>query len=253
VNPHIFLVVAIVVLAGDAVAATIPLPRPRPAEAPQTAEQPAETVEPSACQLRVSGQLAVITPLPAVIGPGECGGSDLVRLEAVLLADKRAVPMNPPATLRCLMAEGIAQWVREDVTRLVAPLGVLAGIENYDSYDCRGRNRVVGAKVSEHGRGNALDVKSIKLASGKAVQLTEPTVPHEFRDAMRASACARFTTVLGPGSDGYHEEHVHVDLAQRRGGYKMCQWDVRDPPPPPAAGDVVAAIPLPRPRPATAP
>jgi len=45
--------------------------------------------------------------------------------------------------------------------------------------------------------------------------------------ALKESACARFSTVLGPGSDGYHEDHVHLDLAQRRGGYKICQWALR--------------------------
>jgi hypothetical protein len=58
-------------------------------------------------------------------------------------------------------------------------------------------------------------------------------------------------TVLGPGSDGYHESHIHIDLAERHNGYKLCQWDVRDPPPP----SVEAAeedVPLPRPRPASA-
>jgi hypothetical protein len=61
--------------------------------------------------------------------------------------------------------------------------------------------------------------------------------------------CARFSTVLGPGSDGYHENHIHVDLMERRSGYRaMCQWDVRMPevtPPP----EVVSAVPLPQPRP----
>jgi hypothetical protein len=49
---------------------------------------------------------------------------------------------------------------------------------------------------------------------------------------MRRSACARFTTVLGPGSDGYHENHFHVDLAQRRGDYRLCQWNLPRPPEP---------------------
>jgi hypothetical protein len=49
--------------------------------------------------------------------------------------------------------------------------------------------------------------------------------------------------VLGPGSDGYHEEHVHVDLAERRGGYRICEWDVREP------GETADMVPLPRPRP----
>jgi hypothetical protein len=50
--------------------------------------------------------------------------------------------------------------------------------------------------------------------------------------------------VLGPASDGFHENHVHVDLAERRSGYRICQWAVRD------ASDL---IPLPRERPADAP
>ena len=53
-----------------------------------------------------------------------------------------------------------------------------------------------------------------------------------------------FTTVLGPASDGFHENHVHVDLAERRSGYRICQWAVRD------ASDLV---PLPRERPSDAP
>jgi hypothetical protein len=69
-------------------------------------------------------------------------------------------------------------------------------------------------------------------------------VKHEFREELRKVACAKFTTVLGPGSDGYHEEHIHLDLAERRGGYRLCQWNVLDP---------VPDVPLPRPRPADAP
>ncbi len=57
-------------------------------------------------------------------------------------------------------------------------------------------------------------------------------------------------TVLGPGSDGYHEDHVHVDLAERRNNYRICEWDVRIPEPVSAAADA-DSVPLPRPRPAT--
>jgi hypothetical protein len=67
-------------------------------------------------------------------------------------------------------------------------------------------------------------------------------VPRDFREHMRQSACARFKTVLGPGSDGYHEDHIHLDLAERHNDYRMCQWDIREP-------GQVADIPLPRPRP----
>jgi len=149
------------------------------------------------------------------------------------------------------MAEAIVRWVREDVAAAAVALGsTLEAIENYDSYDCRGRNRVAGARLSEHGRADALDVRSIKLGDGRVVELTDVHVPPGFRDALRRSACGRFTTVLGPGSDGYHETHIHLDLAERRSGYRICEWDVRLPPEPPGE-DVTAGDrpPLPRSRP----
>ena len=121
-----------------------------------------------------------------------------------------------------------------------------ARIENFDSYDCRGRNRVAGAKISEHGKANALDIARCGWPTASSSNLTDPHVPHGFREKVRTSVCARFTTVLGPGSDGYHENHIHVDLAQRRSGYRLCQWNVLDPTP---AAAVVTTFPLPLPRP----
>ena len=61
------------------------------------------------------------------------------------------------------------------------------------------------------------------------IALTDVNVAKDWREGIRASACARFSTVLGPGSDGDHEEHIHLDLAERHAGYKMCEWDVREP------------------------
>jgi hypothetical protein len=153
------------------------------------------------------------------------------------------VPLNPPATLRCSMAEALANFVRDEVSPAAAELGApLAAIVNYDSYDCRGRNRVIGARLSEHGKGNAIDIRAVRLASGAVVEWTSPIVAKDFRERLRAAACTRFNTVLGPGSDGYHESHIHLDLAERTRGYKMCQWDVREPP-------VLVNVPLPPPRP----
>jgi hypothetical protein len=74
-------------------------------------------------------------------------------------------------------------------------------------------------------------------------------VAKDLRESLKRSTCARFTTVLGPGSDGYHEDHVHVDLAERRSGYRICQWDVREVEEKPAPSPDAVQIPLPRPRP----
>jgi len=240
-----------------AAARAVPLPRPRPAQAPSVqpstaqppeASEPDEPPPPSACRLRLTAELAVAPSLPPVVRRGECGVEDGVRLEAVLLRDKTRVAVTPPAIVRCTFAEAIVQWVREDLAPAVRALGApLRSLDNYAAYDCRGRNRIVGAKLSEHGKANAIDVRSVKLANGIVVGLTDPQVGKDLRLGLRKGACARFTTVLGPGSDGYHEDHVHVDLAERTGGHRMCQWDVREP-----GEEPVAAVPLPVPRPASA-
>jgi hypothetical protein len=83
--------------------------------------------------------------------------------------------------------------------------------------------------LSEHGRANALDVRAIKLANGRSILLTDRTVPRELRETVLHQVCARFSTVLGPGSDWYHEDHIHLDLMERRNDYRICQWNVWDP------------------------
>ncbi len=225
---------------------------------PAVAGAPSAPPAPSACQVRLA-KVAVFQPLPVLVGPGECGAADAVLLESVILPDQAKVAIAPTATLRCPMAEQIALWLREDVAPAVLKLGAaLRGLDNYDSYECRGRNRVSGATLSEHGRANALDVRALRLANGEAIGLTDVNAAKDWREGLRASACARFSTVLGPGSDGNHEEHIHLDLAERRGGYKMCEWDVREPAaqakkPESEAEQIVPKIaepvPLPRPRP----
>lgn len=274
------ILMALWVAAANVVAAEqIPLPRPRPHNIEQPTQLPvdphgnggawtlasasataaseadasvptAETpVVPSACQLRLTSDLAVLEPLPPIIGPGECGAVDVVRLDAIVLPDHTKVAVMPPATLRCVMAEAVVHWVREEVAPAAGQLRApLRGLENYDSFECRGRNRVAGAKISEHGYANALDVKSLKLADGAVIGPTDVNVERSFRESLRQSACARFTTVLGPGSDGYHENHIHIDLAERRNGYRICHWDVRDPQPP-KSETIAEDVPLPRPRP----
>jgi hypothetical protein len=231
--------------------ATSPLPKPRPADAPVTepegpaaakpapaaADKPAEQAAsppapppPSACRLALTDAIAIAPSIPDIKGPGECGGEDLVRLEAVVLPDKRRVSVKPAAIMRCAMASEIVDWIRIDMAPLATSLGsVISDLNNLDSFECRGRNGIAGAKMSEHGRANALDVHDLKLANGQSISFTDRTVPRDVRETVLHSMCARFTTVLGPGSDGYHEDHIHLDLMERHNNYKICQWNVWDP------------------------
>jgi hypothetical protein len=221
------------------------------AEPPPNVTKPAPAAtapaEPSECVLRLKAS-AVFTPLPAIGGPGECGGEDLVRLEAVLMQDHSRVMLSPPATLRCAMAEAVAQFVRSEVAPAAAELGApLASLTTADADSCRNRNRAQAGKLSEHARANALDIGAVKLANRTTHSLTSVAVPESFRARMREAACRFFTTVLGPGSDSYHNEHIHLDRAERSRGYRMCQWDIH--PAMAAATPLTVHVPLPRPRP----
>lgn len=237
-----------------AIPVSVPLPKPRPADAPAVepekpaaskeapaADKPAEQAAPapppappppSACRLALTEEIAIAPSIPDIKGVGGCGGEDLVRLEAVVLPDKRRVSVKPAAILRCAMASAVADWIRTDMAPLAVSLGsVISDLDNFDSFECRGRNRVVGARLSEHGRANALDIRALKLANGQSISLIDRNVPREVRETILHSVCSRFSTVLGPGSDWYHEDHIHLDLMERRNNYRICQWNVWDPMP----------------------
>lgn len=228
--------------------AKVPLPQPRPADAPAREAAKGEDAAPrdeastgpkvdakappppSACRLALTEEVAIAPSIPPIKGPGGCGGEDLVRLEAVVLPDKRRVALTPAATMRCPMAAAVVNWVRDDVAPLAERLGsAVTALDNFDSYQCRGRNNVSGAQLSEHGRANALDVHGFRLADGRTIDLTDRTQPRDLREAVLHAVCTHFSTVLGPDSDWYHEDHIHLDLMERRNNYRICQWDVLDP------------------------
>jgi hypothetical protein len=209
----------------------IPLPRPRPIvvfpSMPHTPEKNAPE-SPSACQISLA-DIAVAPIIPSIREPGGCGADDLVRLESVLLQNGARVPLKSAAVVRCPLAKAIAEWVREDIAALAANVGVLREIDIAGSYECRDRNRVSGERLSEHARANAIDVVGISLRSGVSLSFTDRRTWRELREKARISACSRFPTVLGPGSDGYHEDHIHLDLLERKSGYRICQWNVLSP------------------------
>jgi hypothetical protein len=240
-------------------ATAIPLPGPRPAEIPlpRARPRPVEITPPTetACQMRLASAGAVFTPLGGISGPGECGASDIVALKRIKGADGSPVLVEPPAKVRCEVAEALADFVREDLSSAVSTLGAISRLDNVDSYDCRPRNGIAGARLSEHGHANALDISALRLKNGRIVRPTDDAVPRDVRLAMKTAACSRFATVLGPGSDGFHEDHIHVDQIQRARGHRLCEWDLHDTPRPDTAAVQASAakIPVPVPLPPVRP
>ena len=86
------------------------------------------------------------------------------------------------------MADAVAQWISNEVAPTIATLGTsLRSVESLDSFDCRPRNGITGAQVSEHGYANALDVRSFKLANGGIIELNNASITKSLREGLRDS------------------------------------------------------------------
>ncbi|MDH7797407.1 hypothetical protein QBC99_003470 [Beijerinckia sp. GAS462] len=191
---------------------------------PVSAEPPVlPTVSTTCADFLKSGQVeAKRVKAPDRAGPG-CGIDEPVQLSAIKAADGRRIAVADAGVMRCDMARAFSAWVTGDFAAVLEKDGRrLDGIAAGASYDCRGRNRVKGAKLSEHGKGNALDIRGVRFAGGAVAQVGNKGAP--IPQALFDSACRHFATVLGPGSDGYHEDHMHIDLAPRRPGSHYCRW-----------------------------
>ena len=180
-------------------------------------------------------------PLPAIRQKGVCGLQSPFKVSGL---DEGRVSINPPARLGCPMNTALNTWLR-DVVQPAAYANYgqpIVGIKNIASYGCRTRNNKPGAPLSEHSFGNALDIKAFFLADGRTVDIRSAWYKgtpqaQAFLRQVQSGACGTFKTVLGPGSDGFHEDHFHLDLARHKSGRAVCnprpQYVPSAPPPQP--------------------
>ena len=133
-------------------------------------------------------------------------------------------PVTNLGAMACPLARQFARWAREAVQPAAEQwLGTrVIRIESFGTYACRPRNGQEGAKLSEHGRSNAVDIAAFVLADGRRVTILDgwdgedETVRAFLRSAHQAG-CRRFGIALGPGADAYHRNHFHFDMG--RGPY----------------------------------
>ena len=162
---------------------------------------------------------------PVTAEDRDCGIANPITVSEL----RPGVAVSPPAQLRCAAARSAAIWLRDFVQPAAERLGrgEVVTIRNGSGYVCRRRNNAADGKLSEHSFGNALDVMGFEFAEGDPVAVQprerDGTMAEAFQDAVRASACLEFTTVLGPGSDAAHADHLHLDVIERRGGFRLCQ------------------------------
>lgn len=223
----------------------VPMPPQRPADLAAPPEiilrPPAESAGDNMAlrdQAMQSGEL-VAEILPPLAAPGGCGIAAPLKLEAVVLDPKTKVEIVPAVTMRPSLALAIADWLREDLEPALANKDKekddgLSRVEGIGAYECRTRDSIAGAKLSEHAIGNAFDLHAIVTEKGRHIGVApspqDVTADAAFLATMKKTACLRFMTVLGPGSDVFHLSHLHIDLEARRGGAHLCQWNLPEKP-----------------------
>ena len=139
------------------------------------------------------------------------------------------VAIKPAATLACPIVSVLDRWLADSVQPAAMRWfgSRVVEIKQISAYSCRGMNGNANAHISEHAFGNALDIAAFTLADGRRISVQEgwKGMPEEqgFLHDVQASACQQFTTVLAPGSNVYHYNHIHVDLMRRAHRPIICQ------------------------------
>lgn len=137
------------------------------------------------------------------------------------------IAIGSPETMVCRLAEGLMRWTAQVQQIAETELGdTLKGLTLGGTYVCRGQNHGTEAQLSEHAFANAVDVMGFTF--GKRAPILVGPLPDgskeaAFLTAVRTKACEHFTTVLGPGTDEQHANHLHLDERERKAGYRLCQ------------------------------
>jgi len=150
------------------------------------------------------------------------------------------VAVKPAATLACPIVSVLDHWLADSVQPAAQRWfnSRVVEIKQISAYSCRGMNGNPNAHISEHAFGNALDIAAFTLADGRRITVKDgwhglPEEQRFLRD-VQGAACREFNTVLAPGSNVYHYDHIHVDLMRRATRRYICE-------PAPVSGEEVAA------------
>jgi hypothetical protein len=178
------------------------------------------------CEKELQAMGAVFKDVPRIDDGNGCGIDKPISLTEAL----PGIKLKPEGTMRCQTALALAHWMKQSVIPsgevALKDAGPIVTINQASTYICRLRNTATTGKISEHARGNAVDVASFTFQDGTVVAVQprkeDSTLTGAFQRAVSAAGCLYFTTVLDPESDANHEHHFHLDVIERHGGFRYC-------------------------------
>lgn len=146
-----------------------------------------------------------------------CGVDSAVKVKSV-----SGIALSQPSTMDCQTAKALKKWVDNGLTPAVGSKGGgVSKIQVMGHYVCRPRNNQAGNKISEHGRGRAIDIGGFTLKDGTKVSVLSDWRTKSNGKILKAAyskACGTFGTTLGPNANRYHQDHFHFDTARYRSG-----------------------------------
>jgi hypothetical protein len=223
----------------------LPLPRPVTSDTPpppaaatpngdqkQSSQKDDATHEDESCLARLrAANVQFDIPAPPAAAKASCVIESPVRLRSFTTQGKIGAEIRLPAepVVSCQFAERLTAWLSNLVVPVVAgwTASGLRAVHTGPGYECRNRNGAAVGKLSAHAVGQAIDILSFELSNGKSISV-KPDGDQAMRnvvDSVRTAACGWFTTVLGPGADAAHADHMHVDTALHGSSdrYRICQ------------------------------
>lgn len=203
-------------------------PAKEPREPPPAPPPPIDTENPKALKACLADLAALGTKYETAtrIDDGEgCGIAQPLEVAEVLPGINTG-----GAQMRCETARALAHWLKDTVNpalNVALPGRKIAGLTTGSTYACRLRNGAAEGKISEHARGNAIDIAAFRLDDGTVITMKpraeDGTMEGAFQRTASAGACLHFSTVLSPGSDAAHQDHLHLDVLERDSGYRYCR------------------------------
>ena len=196
-----------------------------PAAGPMSPRAPTMPDNEIACRNALHQLGVQFVDIPRISNGPACGIDYPIKLTGL----SGGIRIKPAATLNCQVTLEFAKWVKRDVAPAARSryLSGISSITQLSSYSCRTMNSEKGAPMSEHAHGNAIDVGSITLDSGRKIDVRQPGWfafrQRGFLNTVRGDSCGYFNTVLGPGTNKYHWNHFHFDLRERKSGRTYCE------------------------------
>jgi hypothetical protein len=206
---------------------------------PRLAAPPPPILDPDSACLKDLRDRHVAFESQAAFPPGSCSVPNPVKVSG-----DSQLRLNAPGVMSCAMARSLERFetlVVEPAAQKVFGQKVVR-LVHMGTYNCRTRRTETttastnglgsgqgkdqgesrGGRLSEHAKGQAIDVGAFELADGTVISVKKDWrgagKRSEFLQEVARASCEHFNVVLTPNHNRLHNDHLHLDI----GPHRLC-------------------------------